>query len=93
MPKEPKWLKEKKKRQLPDYIANPEEFKWYKFCLDNEIRISPIGINDRVGAWKIGISTADDFRKVYYAPHIYDRDTIWPSFYNYCKFYYDKNKI
>ena len=84
--------REKKKRQLPDnYIPTEEQHNHYMYCLRNNIRISPMGTEDNaVGKWRIGISTPDDYRKVYFAPHIYDKDTIWPSFYNYCKYYYEK---
>ena len=82
--------REKKKRQLPDYIPSEDERTWFAYCIRNDIRISPYGISDQIGKWKIGISTPEDHRKVYYAPHIYDKDTIWPSVYNYMKYYYEK---
>ena len=81
--------KEQKKRQLPDYIPTKDERKYYQYCVRNNIRISPIG-TDVIGKWKIGISTEDNYRKIYHAPHIYDRDTIWIEFYKFCKYYYDK---
>ena len=31
-----------------------------------------------------------DYKKVHYAPHIYDRNTIWASVYEFMKFYYNK---
>ena len=67
--------KEAKKRQLPDYIFNDEEFKAYRYCVLNDIRISPIG-TDVIGKWKIGISTEDNYRRIYHAPHIYDLSLI-----------------
>ena len=81
--------REAKKRQLPDYIPTEDERTWYSYCVRNNIRISPMG-HDSVGSWKIGISTPEDYRKVYYAPHVYTSDTIWIEFYKYCKYYYDK---
>ena len=81
--------KEAKKRQLPDYIPNEEEFKYYRYCVSNNIRISPMG-TDQIGKWHIGISTPDSHRKVYNAPHIYDKDTIWIEYYKFCKYYYDQ---
>ena len=89
MPGVPKWVKEKQKRLLPDYNASEEETKWYHYCVRNNIRISPIGI-DGIGKWYIGISDPSDYKKVYNSRFIYDRDTIWPEFYKMCKYYYEK---
>ena len=30
--------------KMPSYTTSIEEEKWYKYCMDNNIRISPIGI-------------------------------------------------
>ena len=87
-----KWQKKKKERQLPEYIPTKEEYGYYQYCVRHDIRISPIG-TDVVGKWKIGISDGDNYRKIYYAPHVYDRDTIWISFYEFCKYYYDRRTI
>ena len=83
--------KEAQKRKVPDYIFNDEELKYYLYCIRNGIIISPMGTKDNaIGKWRIGISTPDNHKKVYYAPHIYDKDTLWPSLIDYFKFYYEK---
>lgn len=82
----PKW---KKSVPMPNYIPSDEEQKWHLYCTRNNIIISPIGINGEPNKWKIGISIKDH-KKVHYAPHIYDRDTIWISVYEFMKYYYNK---
>ncbi len=87
----PKWKKEQEKGRLPtDYSPSNEEQKAYEYCLDNDIRISPWYHSQ--GKWYIGISTPEDYKKVYKSKHVYDKDTIWFSFYDMCKFYYNKRK-
>ena len=82
--------KEQAKFRLPDYQVSPEEQKAYEYCVNNDIIISPIGISDDAGKWYIGIATPDNYKKVYKSKHIYDKDTVWISFYEMCKYYYDK---
>jgi hypothetical protein len=84
--------KKKKDYKLPDYLPSKEENDAYIYCVRNNIRISPIGINGELGKWKIGINVGPYVRgeKISIAPHIYDKDTIWPSYYEMCKYYYDK---
>lgn len=82
----PKW---KKPVPMPNYIPSAEEQEWYKYCVRKGIIISPMGVNGEPDKWKIGISIGDH-KKVHYAPHIYDRDTIWISVYEFMKFYYNK---
>lgn len=85
----PRW---KKPIPMPNYIPSPEEQKWHKHCLDKGIIISPIGIQGEQNKWKIGIAMASDYRNIHYAPYEYDRDTIWVSYYEMCKYYYDKHR-
>ena len=42
--------------KMPLYTTSIEEEKWHKYCMDNNIRISPIGIFKEPGQWKIGIN-------------------------------------
>lgn len=87
-------LKQKQRRLLPDYIMTDEEFKWYKYCCDNAIRISPVAPPDNEpGKWNIGISTPDDHKKIYRSPELCDKDTVWPVFHKYTKYYYDRRTI
>jgi hypothetical protein len=76
--------------QLPDHSTTKEQQKYYDYCVQNNIRVSPIGIKDQPGKWYVGISTPDNYRKVYKSKHIYDREQIWDEMFNMCKYYYDK---
>ena len=80
--------KEQKARQLPDYIPTTEEFGWYRYCMQNDIKIS-VGGTHQPGKWKIAIHHGGKWVD---SPYTYDRNTIWQSYYEYCKFYYDKKK-
>ena len=81
--------KAKAARQLPWYVPSKDELKWYRYCVRNAIRISPIG-TDKPGEWYIGISDPSNYKKVYNSKHKYDKDTLWISYYEMCKYYYDK---
>ena len=85
--------KKKKDYKLPDYMPSKEENNAYMYCVRNNIRISPLGINGEINKWKIGINVGPYVKgeKINIAPHIYDEDTIWPSYYEMCKYYYDKH--
>jgi len=83
--------KRRKKNYLPQYIATPEENEWKLFCTRNDIRISPWA-TPTDGEWKICINIGPYKRgeKCNFAPHIYDKHTLWPEYYKFCKYYYDK---
>ncbi len=81
--------KAKKARLLPNYIPSDEERKWYKYCVDNDIRISPVG-TETPGKWYIGISDPGNYKKVYNSKFIYDKDTVMSEFYKMCYYYYAK---
>ncbi len=82
--------KEEAKKRLPQYAISEEEQEWYEYCLNHDIRISPMGIKDRIGEWHIGVSDPTNYKKVYKSKFIYKADTIWKSFFEMCKYYYDK---
>ena len=85
-------MAKKKENWMPQYIPTQKENEAYIYCVRNNIRISPIGIQGVIGKWKIGINVGPYKKgeKINLAPHIYDKDTIWPSYYEMCKYYYDK---
>ena len=85
--------KRRKKNYLPSYMPTPEEQEWKLFCTRNNIRISPWG-TPQDGKWKICINIGPYKRgeKCNFAPHIYDKETLWPEYYKFCKYYYDKYK-
>jgi len=82
----------KKQKPMPEYLASDEEFKWYKYCVNNNIRISPYGINNDSDRWHIAISLGPYKKneKPNLSPSKYCRKTIWPEYYKMCKYYYDK---
>ena len=85
-------MAKKKENWMPKYHPNPEEIKASNYCIRNNIRISQLGNNGEIGKWKIGINVGPYVKgeKINLAPHIYDKNTIWPSYYEMCKYYYDK---
>ena len=86
-------LKSKKKnKEMPSYDPSEEEIVARDFCIRNNYRISPLGIYNDPDHWRIGINIGTYKRgeKPNIAPHIYDRDTLWPEYYKFCKYYYDK---
>ena len=70
-----------------------EQIKHRDYCIKNDIRISPLGINDDPDNWRIEIRLGPYKRgeKGYIAPNAYDKNTIWPEYYRMCKYYYDKH--
>ena len=85
-------FKKKKNSTLPNYLPSREDQEAYSYCVRNNIRISPLGIQNESGKWKIGINFGPYIKgeKTNIAPHLYDVDTIWPSYYEMCKYYYNK---
>jgi hypothetical protein len=83
--------KRRKKNYLPSYIATPEEQEWKLFCTRKNIRISPWAM-PQDGQWKICINLGPYKKgeKCNFAPHVYDKETLWPEYYRMCKYYYDK---
>jgi hypothetical protein len=84
----------RKNYTMPSYLATPEEEAAYKYCVRNNIRISPKGIQNDPDHWKIEIRMGPYKRgeRANEAPSIYCRKTVWPEFYRMCKYYYDKRK-
>ena len=83
--------KRKKPNYLPPYMPNPEEQDWKLYCTRNNIRISPWA-TPLDGQWKICINLGPYKKreKCNFAPHVYDKETLWPEYYRMCKYYYDK---
>lgn len=82
----------KRRKPMPEYTASDEELKWYTFCVKNNIRISPYGIQDDPDRWHIAISigTYKKNEKPHLSPSKYCRKTIWVETYKMCKYYYEK---
>jgi hypothetical protein len=84
-----KW---KKPTPMPNYIPSKKESEWHKACVDNGVIISPYGIQYEKSKWRIAIAMKGTHKNLNFAPHVYDEDTIWISYYEMCKYYYDKYK-
>ena len=83
-----------KTKPMPSYLPNEEERKWYRFCVSNNIRISPWGLQKDNDHWHIcvNIGPYKKGEKQNISPYKYDRRQIWPEYYKMCKYYYDKYK-
>ena len=77
---------------MPSYLQSKEEQEAYVYCVKNNIRISPKGIQNDPDHWKIEIILGPYQRgeKANVSPSTYCRKTIWPEYYKMCKYYYDK---
>ena len=77
---------------MPQYNPTKEEIKYRTYCIRNEIRIYPIGIENDNEHWKIGVNIGPYQRgeKQNISPSIYDKHSVWPEYYRMCKYYYDK---
>ena len=86
----PAW--KKRAQPMPRYTANDEEWEAYRYCVRNNIRISPYGIQNDSEHWHIAISLGPHkkWEKPHLSPSKYCRKTIWPEYYKMCKYYYDK---
>ena len=60
---------------MPDYLANNEEKEAYRYCVRNNIRISPIGMKEDNQSWKIEIRLGPYKRgeRGNISPSIYDK--------------------
>lgn len=85
-------LKNKYSKSLPSYVISKEEWKWYKYCVDNNIRLSPYGIQNNFNNWHIAVNVGPYKKgeKPNLSPSKYCSKTIWPEFFKMCKYYYDK---
>ena len=84
----------RKPNLLPSYIASPEEAEWYRYCLENNIRLATVPVEGEIGKWKFSVNMGvyQKGETSYMSPHVYDTDTLYPTYYQMCKYYYDKRK-
>ena len=75
---------------MPEYSASEEENSWYLWCVRNNIRVSPGGVQGNPDCWTIDICT--DGKTWKKSPKQYDRDNIWPEYYKICLWFYNKYK-
>ena len=65
----------KSDNKTPDYIPSVDETKWYSYCIKNNIRVSYFPVQYEKGKWKITT---------------YDKYSLWQTYYQVCKYYYNK---
>ena len=77
-----------------NFIPTTEQYEWLRYCINNNIRISPVPttkgpqpeewrIEVRIGPYKRGETG-------YLSPNVYTSDNIWQELFNMSKYYYDK---
>ena len=73
------------------FTPTPEQIEWHRYCVNNNIRISPKPtqqgmqpeewrIEVRLGPYKKG-------EKAFLSPNVYTVDNIWQELYNMKKYY------
>ena len=79
---------------MPSYFPSTEERKWMNYCVDNNIRISQQPVKEEIGRWRMTVNIGPYKRGEvpHMSPSIYDKDTVYPAYYQMCKYYYDKRK-
>tara|TARA_B100000029_G_scaffold113502_1_gene105786 strand:+ start:715 stop:993 length:279 start_codon:yes stop_codon:yes gene_type:complete len=79
---------------MPSYFPSTEERKWMNYCIDNNIRISQQPVKEEIGRWRMTVNIGPYKRGEvpHMSPSVYDKDTIYPAYYQMCKYYYDKRK-
>ena len=79
---------------MPSYFPSTEERKWMNYCVDNNIRISQQPVKEEIGRWRMTVNIGP-YKKgevPHVSPSVYDKDTLYPAYYQMCKYYYDKRK-
>ena len=76
----------KKKKVSKAYSCTPEEFKAYNWCINNNIYISPF-CKENFTSWYIDVEIN---KKINRSPKYFDPREIWPTIFNYYKYYYKK---
>ena len=90
-------IRERKKKNsnpMPNYVPNSEERKWMEYCINNDIRISQQPEKGEIGRWRMTVNIGPYKRGEvpHMSPSVYDKDTVYPAYYQMCKYYYDKRK-
>ena len=74
-----------KKQPMGSYLPTSEEFKAYRWCINNGIYISPFATGN--ATWHLDIQINNKTNR---SPDVYSKDTIWIKMYEFYKYYYDK---
>ena len=80
------------KINLKTYIPSTNELIWYRFCVNNNFRISLSGIYNQPKKYRICIQIGPYKKgeKINYSPEIYDEYNVMENYFNFCKYYFDK---
>ena len=71
------------------WMISDEQQVWYSWGIKQGIIISPVPAKDP-GKWHVGVSTPDNFRKIYKSRFEYDWLQIWDAVMESYKYYYEK---
>ena len=77
--------KKNKHKFMPDYTPSEQETEAYIYCVRNNIRISPKGIDG--DNWHIEVYAGGKWNQ---SKEQYGREEIWKEYYKCCLYYYDK---
>ena len=72
-----------------DWMMSDEQKVWYEWGIKQGIIISPIP--KEPGKWYVGVSTPDNYKKIYKSRFEYDWLQIWDACMESYKYYYDKH--
>lgn len=78
-------MAKKKDFDMGFYTYTEEEYEAYKWCIKNNIYISPLAMSSV--RWTITITNNG---KEFKDPNSYGKVEIWKKLYQYYKYYYDK---
>ena len=72
---------------MGEYIPTEKDFEAYKWCIENDIKISPTAKAE--GSWWIDIVNQGVKNR---SPQTFVKGVIWEKVYEYYNYYYDKYK-
>tara|TARA_R100001460_G_scaffold33140_1_gene64796 strand:- start:4890 stop:5177 length:288 start_codon:yes stop_codon:yes gene_type:complete len=75
------------------FVATEEQIKWDKYCIENNIRVSPWPVSSGFypEEWRVAVSLGSNYKTIYKTPKTYLVDEIWQEVYKTKKYYYDKH--
>ncbi len=76
----------RKKKQKEVYAYNEEDFKAYRWCINNKIYISPF-CKENFVSWYIDIEING---RVNRSPGYFNEKKLWEKIFEYYKYYYKK---
>ena len=74
------------------FVMNQEQMKHYRYCIEQGIIIAPQPTSQGQFAseWRIGVSFAPHYSKVYPTPSVWISDNVWQEVFRLMQYYYDK---